>query len=238
MQFIREERLQQLHSLTKLYRADFTFCSTPHKTFWRNSLHGPRENSTSLYGPDKMKLPCIAFVLFSIPCIASLSPTVGKFRQHRTEPDGRPLQVPAPAMQARWLPCSSPCSAPRPPCLPLPIPVPIARASRRPRPSVPPRRAHTRPPRLPPQQRHLCDGHAAPELPSPSPEQLGGEASEPDRARARAPFVLASTRAAGWSSSCTARRKLQERPHCRRHCRRDASGWSWPRWCRRPPPPP
>ena len=93
MQFIREERLQQLHSLTKLYRADFTFCSTPHKTFWRNSLHGPRENSTSLYGPDKMKLPCIAFVLFSIPCMTFPSPSVRKFCQHQTElsPAVRPL---------------------------------------------------------------------------------------------------------------------------------------------------
>ena len=35
-----------------------------------NSLHGPRENNTSLYDPDKMKLPCIAFFLFSILCMA------------------------------------------------------------------------------------------------------------------------------------------------------------------------
>ena len=96
MQFIREERLQQLHSLTKLYRADFTFCSTPHKTVWRNSLHGPRENSTSLYGSNKMKLPCIAFFLFSILCMAFRHLPLENSINFTRSPAGRPLHIPSP----------------------------------------------------------------------------------------------------------------------------------------------
>ena len=58
-----------------------------------NSLHGPRENNTSLYGPDKIKLSCIAFILFSIPYMTFPSPSVTKFCQHQTElsPAVRPL---------------------------------------------------------------------------------------------------------------------------------------------------